>query len=221
MFIINFMPSHYLTKQIKRTLICLLLICSYALSTNVSATSILLLGDSLSASKGMSQKDGWVSLLNTKFQQQKSSLNIINASISGETTGGGLARVDDILTQNKIDILLIELGGNDGLRGFPPTLIKNNLLQITQKAQSKNINVLIMDIRIPPNYGKRYNKLFSQVFKQTAQETNSTLLPFFINDIAIKPELMQQDGIHPNKQAQPMIAALMYKELTKRLEKEK
>ena len=215
------MPSHYLTKQIKRTLICLLLICSYALSTNVSATSILLLGDSLSASKGMSQKDGWVSLLNTKFQQQKSSLNIINASISGETTGGGLARVDDVLTQNKIDILLIELGGNDGLRGFPPTLIKNNLLQITQKAQSKNINVLIMDIRIPPNYGKRYNKLFSQVFKQTAQETNSTLLPFFINDIAIKPELMQQDGIHPNKQAQPMIAALMYKELTKRLEKEK
>ena len=169
----------------------------------------------------MSQKEGWVTLLNAKFKQHNSSLNIVNASISGETTGGGLARVDDILKQNKIDVLLIELGGNDGLRGFPPTLIKNNLLQITQKAQTKNINVLIMDIRIPPNYGKRYNKLFSQVFKQTAQETNSTLLPFFIQDIAIKPELMQQDGIHPNKEAQPMIATLMYKELTTRLEKDK
>ena len=192
-----------------------LLLLSYCLfSVNVNATSILLLGDSLSASRGMSQKEGWVSILNQQFIDQKSPLNIINASMSGETTAGGLARLPRILAKNKIDYLLIELGGNDGLRGFSPQLMQNNLLQIIQLAQSKKITVLLMDIRIPPNYGARYNNLFNNTFSEVAKKTDIKLMPFFIKDIAIKPSLMQGDGIHPNKKAQPLIAQLMYKQLS-------
>jgi len=192
-----------------------LLLFSYCLfSVNVHATSILLLGDSLSASRGMLQREGWVSLLNNQFVAQKSPLNIINASISGETTGGGLSRLPNILAKKKIDYLLVELGGNDGLRGFSPQLIKNNLLQIIQLAQAKHITVLLMDIRIPPNYGPRYNKLFNNTFSEIAKSTGVKLLPFFIKDIAIESELMQGDGIHPNKKAQPIIAKLMNKQLT-------
>lgn len=193
-----------------------LLLLSYCLfSVNVNATSILLLGDSLSASRGMSQKEGWVSLLNQQFIEQKSPLKIINASISGETTAGGLARLPRILAKNKINYLLIELGGNDGLRGFSPRLMQNNLLQIIHLAQAQNITVLLMDMRIPPNYGARYNKLFNETFSDVAKSSGIKLLPFFIKDIAIKPTLMQGDGIHPNKKAQPLIAQLMNKQLSK------
>ena len=124
-------------------------------------TSILLLGDSLSASYGMKQNQGWVHLLNQQLKQQSSPYTITNASISGETTSGGLSRLPGILSNEKVDFLLIELGGNDGLRGFPPKLIKNNLLQLIALAKEKNIPVAIIDIRIPPNYGPRYNNLFN------------------------------------------------------------
>jgi len=220
MFIINFILGYNfanfgLKTSQKKYLVTIALIVSYAFSTNVNATSILLLGDSLSASRGMSQDVGWVNLLNIKFKQHNSSIKIINASISGETTAGGLARLSNILAKENVDYLLIELGGNDGLRGFPPKLIKNNLLQIIKVAQAKNIKTLVMDMRIPPNYGIRYNKLFNNVFNQAAKETNSILMPFFIKDIAIKPDLMQQDGIHPNKKAQLMIVDLMFEQLIK------
>ncbi len=168
----------------------------------------------------MQQKDGWVTLLNQQFTQQNSPLIIINASVSGETTGGGLSRLPSILLKEKIDYLLIELGGNDGLRGFPPTLIKNNLLQIIQLAQEKNIIVLLMTIRIPPNYGARYNKLFSNTFTELARETKVKLIPFFMNDIAIQPTLMQADGIHPNRKAQPLIVDFMAKQLMVLIKKE-
>jgi len=161
----------------------------------------------------MLQKEGWVSLLNQQFIEQKSSLKIINASISGETTAGGLARLPHILKKNDVDYLLIELGANDGLRGFSPNIIKNNLLQIIQLAHKQHIIVLLMDIRIPPNYGARYNKLFNKTFSDIAKKLGIKLLPFFIKDIAIKPTLMQGDGIHPNKKAQPLIAKIMAEQL--------
>ncbi|WNC70391.1 arylesterase [Thalassotalea nanhaiensis] len=173
--------------------------------------SILLLGDSLSASYGMQEKDGWVMLLNNMLEQEKANYRILNASISGETTGGGLARLPGILEKNNIDYLLIELGGNDGLRGFPPALIKNNLLQIIELAKEKNIKVLLSSIRIPPNYGPRYNKMFSDVFANTAKESTVTLLPFFVESVAANPELMQADGIHPTIEAQPLLAKEMKK----------
>ena len=175
--------------------------------------SILLLGDSLSASFGMKENQGWVYQLNQLLHQQKSPYTLINASISGETTAGGLTRLPRILAKQKIDYLLVELGGNDGLRGFPPSLIKNNLLQIIQLAQQKNIKVLLMDIKIPPNYGTRYNKLFNQTFTNAAKISNISLLPFFMESIAIKPELMQSDGIHPNIEAQPLIVTFMKQQL--------
>ncbi|PCI63508.1 MAG: arylesterase [Gammaproteobacteria bacterium] len=209
----KFKPIFIQLGEIAKTRISLILVICCLFSINVNATSILLLGDSLSASRGMQQKEGWVHLLNQQFSQQKSPLKIINASISGETTGGGLARLSLILSKNEIDYLLIELGGNDGLRGFPPALIKNNLLQIIKLAQAKGTKVMLMDIRIPPNYGARYTKLFNNTFSKVAQETKVTLLPFFIEKIALQPTLMQSDGIHPNKTAQPMIAATMKKQL--------
>jgi acyl-CoA thioesterase-1 len=176
-------------------------------------SSILILGDSLSASFGMKENQGWVYQLNQTLQHQKSAYTLINASISGETTAGGLTRLPRILAQKKVDYLLIELGGNDGLRGFPPSLIENNLLQIIQLAQEKSIEVFIMEIKIPPNYGTRYNKLFTQTFTKVSNLKDVTLLPFFMEPIAIKPELMQLDGIHPNIEAQPFIVTFMKQQL--------
>ena len=174
---------------------------------------ILLLGDSLSASYGMTQSEGWVTLLNQKLSNQNAPYNIINASISGETTAGGLSRLPGILAKQSIDALIIELGGNDGLRGFPPKLIKNNLTQMVDLAHAQNIPVYVMNIRIPPNYGPRYSKMFTDVFTQVGSEKDITVLPFFMEQIALDPSLMQNDGIHPNRTAQPKIADIMSKQL--------
>jgi len=180
---------------------------SYSVQNQPS--SILILGDSLSASFGLKENQGWVYQLNQTLRQQNAPYKLVNASISGETTGGALARLPKILAKQNIDYLLIELGGNDGLRGFPPKLIKNNLLQIITLAQQKNIKVLLMSIKIPPNYGDRYNQLFNQTFVEAAKLHDIPLLPFFMETIAIKPELMQTDGIHPNLAAQPLIVEFM------------
>ena len=177
--------------------------------TVTASTSILLLGDSLSASYGMQQQQGWVHKLNKQLIKEQANYSIINASISGETTAGGLSRFPAILSKESFDILVIELGGNDGLRGFPPHVIKNNLLQIINLAKAKQIKVYLMNIRIPPNYGPRYNQLFQNVFTEVANETQVALLPFFMESIAIRPELMQADGIHPNIKAQPQIVEIM------------
>jgi len=176
-------------------------------------SSILILGDSLSASFGMKENQGWVYQLNQELKQKNSPYTLINASISGETTAGGLTRLPRILAKKNIDYLLIELGGNDGLRGFPPTLIENNLLQIIRLGQQKGIKVLLMDIKIPPNYGTRYNKLFNQTFTKVAALSDISILPFFMESIVIKPELMQLDGIHPNIKAQPLIVEFMKQQL--------
>ncbi|TKB45750.1 arylesterase [Thalassotalea mangrovi] len=185
-----------------------LLSCTFA-NPVLAQYSILLLGDSLSASYGMQENEGWVSILNQNLEQDQANYRLINASISGETTDGGLARLPKILATEEIDYLLIELGGNDGLRGFPPKLIKNNLLQMIELAQKKNIEVIVSEIKIPPNYGQRYNKMFNDVFIDVTRQTQSTLIPFFVEDVAVNAELMQADGIHPTKEAQPQLAKRM------------
>ncbi len=181
--------------------------------------SILLLGDSVSASYRMKQKQGWVALLNKKLIAQNSSYKITNASISGETTTGGLSRLPGILAKEKVDHLVIELGGNDGLRGYAPKKIKNNLLQMIKLAQDKNIPVTLYKIKITPNYGPRYNKMFEQVFIDVAEETKSNLLPFFVEPIVTDSTLMQKDGIHPNIKAQPIIAEYVANQFQKIMEK--
>lgn len=176
-------------------------------------TNILLLGDSISASYGMKPTQGWVHILNKKLSEQNQPYTIINASVSGETTSGGLSRLAGILANENVDHLLIELGGNDGLRGYSPKLIKNNLLQMVKIAQEKNIKVSMIKIKITPNYGPRYNKMFEQVFEDVAKVTNITLLPFFMEAVATDKTLMQADGIHPNAEAQPIIAEYVEQQL--------
>lgn len=166
----------------------------------------------------MQEHEGWVHLLNTQLEKENATYKIINASISGETTTGGLSRLEGILAKENYDHILIELGGNDGLRGFPPKVIKNNLLQMIDIAKSKNIPVSIFAIKIPPNYGPRYSKMFENVFTTVASEKNVSLIPFFVEFVAIKPELMQADGIHPNAKAQPIIADIVREDLRKLLE---
>ncbi|SEL46075.1 acyl-CoA thioesterase-1 [Colwellia chukchiensis] len=183
-------------------------------SSSQGTRNILLLGDSISASYGMKPTQGWVHLLNQKLSEQQRAYKIINASVSGETTSGGLSRLAGILAQEKVDHLLIELGGNDGLRGYSPKLIKNNLLQMVQLAKAKNIKVSMIKIKITPNYGPRYNALFEQVFDEVAAESQITLLPFFMEKIALDKSLMQADGIHPNAKAQPIIADIVEQQLT-------
>jgi len=162
----------------------------------------------------MQQNQGWVSLLNNRLALEKASFKIINASVSGETTSGGLTRLEGILTSEKFDHLIIELGGNDGLRGYSPKSIKNNLLQMINIAKQYKVPVSLMKIKITPNYGPRYNKMFEELFDQLADEQQVNLLPFFMEQVALDKTLMQADGIHPNEKAQPIIANYVYQQLT-------
>lgn len=175
------------------------------------AQKFMILGDSLSAGYGMQQQQGWVHLLQQQLQEQQSPVQLINASISGETTGGALARLPALLKEHQPDAVLVELGGNDGLRGFNPGLISNNLSQIIELIQQHNATAVLMQIRIPPNYGPRYVEKFSALYPELAQQHEITLWPFFMEDIAPNPELMLPDGIHPNQEAQPRITIIVGK----------
>ena len=161
----------------------------------------------------MKQSEGWVSHLQNLYNSRNEGITLINASISGETTAGGLARLSKLLDNQKPDILLIELGGNDGLRGFPVKKAKQNLLQMIKIARDKNIPPMLMQIRIPPNYGPRYTKMFEGMYTKIAEEQDVTLLPFFMEQVAINPDMMMSDGIHPNKTATPTITKFMDKVL--------
>lgn len=168
----------------------------------------------------MQQNEGWVAMLQNTFDQRKEGIKLINASISGETTAGGLARLDKILKQQKPDVVLIELGGNDGLRGFPVKKAKQNLLQIIQKSKQQNVIPALMQVRIPPNYGARYTKMFEGIYAKIATAEQVALVPFFMEDIAIDRSLMLPDGIHPNQKAMPLISKFMDKEMIKLIGKE-
>lgn len=172
-----------------------------------AALPVVVLGDSISAAFGIARDQGWVELLGQHLQaeHQSSNYNVINASISGETTGGALARLPDILKQHQPAIVIVELGGNDGLRGYPIKTFRHNLNQLVQLSQSADAKVLLTGMRIPPNYGKRYTDLFYDSYALTAQKYNVPLVPFLLKDIAVHPELMQKDGIHPKAQAQQQI----------------
>ena len=170
------------------------------------AKSLLILGDSISAGYGMSKEKQWSEVLKEKLNQEKISLKIINASVSGETTGGGLVRSDKLLQNNMTSYLLIELGGNDALRGYPPQTVKSNLLEIINLAKTYGSKSIIMQIRIPPNYGNRYRNEFESIYTEIAEETGSLYMPFMLNNIALEKNLMMADGIHPTEEAQPLIA---------------
>ncbi|WP_318451922.1 multifunctional acyl-CoA thioesterase I/protease I/lysophospholipase L1 [Photobacterium leiognathi] len=188
-------------------------------STALSQT-LLILGDSLSAGYQMPAEKSWPALLPPLLAQQAQPTTVINASISGDTSGNGLARLPKLLKQHKPDFVLIELGANDGLRGFHPKILRNNLNQMITEIKKVRSQPLLMQIEVPPNYGKRYNELFRNTYPSLSEATNVPLLPFFLIDIIVKPELMMKDGLHPTAEAQPLIAQFMAKHLQPYLNKE-
>ena len=173
--------------------------------------TVMVLGDSISASYGIKQHRGWVSLLQQYLLQPGNGASgqrpvaVVNASISGETTGGALARLPKLLLQHQPDIVIIELGGNDALRGFPIKALRHNLQQLVVLSQQTQAKVLLAGMRIPPNYGKYYTEMFYNSFVDVAGEYQTALVPFLLDEIAIYPQLMQRDGIHPTADAQQQI----------------
>lgn len=174
------------------------LLCLPALT---SAKTLLILGDSLSAAYGIKEQQGWVQLLRDSLAE-RGQYRVINASVSGETSGGGLARLPALLETHQPDIVVVELGGNDGLRGHPIKLLDNNLSHIVALCRDRGAEVLLLGIQIPPNYGARYTNLFSAVYSDLATRFQLPLVPFFLDQIATRPEWMQADGIHPKAEAQ-------------------
>ena len=182
-----------------------LLVSLGSLLSSVQAQTLLVLGDSLSAGYQMQVEQSWPALLNQKWQDEGGKHTLLNASISGETTQGALARLPALLKEHKPDWLLIELGGNDGLRGFAPTITRQNLASMIALAKEQQTRVVLTQIQLPRNYGARYLRQFEQIFPELAEINDLPLLPFFMDDIALRPELMMNDGIHPTPAAQPQI----------------
>jgi acyl-CoA thioesterase-1 len=183
------------------------LIFTVALSFGASAESykVLVMGDSISAAYGINEQDGWVSLAEKQLRKEGFDVTFTNASISGDTTGGGLRRLPDALDRFTPDLLVIELGGNDGLRGYPTNALKKNLESMAAIATEHGAAVLIQGMMIPSNYGAAYLRLYTKAFEEAATKTNSLFLPFLLQPIAQDRDYFQSDGIHPTAEAQPLL----------------
>lgn len=180
---------------------------------------IMIYGDSLSAAYGIPQQQGWTSLLQKKLASEYYQYDVVNASISGETTSGGLSRIQKTLDQIKPSIIILELGANDGLRGLPIQEMSNNLNMIILQSKKSGARILLVGMRIPPNYGPQYTKLFSQSYVKLSQEHKIPLVPFMLENIAAKADLIQDDGLHPNAIAQPLVLDNIWSHLKKLLKK--
>jgi len=174
---------------------------------------IVVLGDSLSASFGIDQSRGWVAQLEQKLSENEYHYQLVNASISGETTQGGLQRLPNLLTKYQPRIVILELGGNDGLRGLNIDLMKSNLQTMISKILQSNTGALLVGMRLPPNYGQVYTDKFHQMYVDLAQSNNIPLVPFLLAGIATQKNLMQEDGIHPKEEAQSLMLENVWKYL--------
>ncbi|GEK15338.1 multifunctional acyl-CoA thioesterase I/protease I/lysophospholipase L1 [Aliivibrio fischeri] len=199
----------------RRLLTFILILISSQLLTVKTAYSqtLLILGDSLSAGYNMPIEQSWPSLLPDQLNALGKPTTVINGSISGDTTGNGLDRLPNLLKQHKPNYVLIELGANDGLRGFPPQKINANLEKMFAQIKAINAQPLLMQIQVPPNYGKRYSQAFGSLYPKLSEKHAIPLLPFFLEQVIVKPEWMMKDGLHPKPEAQPWIAEFMAKEL--------
>ncbi|EEX36013.1 arylesterase [Vibrio metschnikovii] len=182
-------------------------------TTTASSQTLLILGDSLSAGYQMPIEQAWPTLLESQLASHHE-VTIINGSISGDTTGNGLARLPALLEQHQPQTVLITLGANDGLRGFPPQVVENNLRTMIEQIKQANAQSVLMQIKTPPNYGKRYSDSFADVYPRLAKEFDLPLIDFFLEQVIINPEWMMSDGLHPNSAAQPWIAQFMAQKLT-------
>lgn len=167
------------------------------MAQNAAAGTILIVGDSISAGFGLDTRLGWVSLLEQRLEREGHDDRVVNASISGDTSAGGQARLPALLTEHKPDVVIVELGGNDGLRGQPPAQLQQNLAAMIDTAKTAGAKVLLLGMQLPPNYGPRYTEAFAGVYTQLADEKQIALVPFFLEGVGGHPELMQADGLHP------------------------
>lgn len=181
--------------------------------------TLMVYGDSLSAAYGIEESEGWVELLSQKLANENFPYKVINGSVSGETTTGGLSRMPAMLNTYQPDLIILELGGNDGLRGIPLRNIRENLVAMVSLAQKSGAEVILAGIQIPPNYGSRYTEPFFAQFADIAVAFNLPLVPFLIDGIPQQPQLMQNDGIHPKAEAQGMILDNVWPVLARRLKK--
>jgi len=204
-----------------KPLLALVMVCGLALPAQAaSKDTVLIVGDSLSAEYGLKRGTGWVALLEKQLALEKMPAKVVNASISGDTTSGGRSRIGALLTTHKPSVVVIELGGNDALRGLPLDMTEANLTAMTQAAKKAGAKVLLLGMQVPPNYGGAYGATFSGLFNKVAKAEKVALMPFFlagvadVNDAAAE---FQADRIHPNAQAQPKMLANVWPELKKLL----
>lgn len=209
--------SHYLQLIRRLSLLVLIGLVVLASQTAQSSSSLLVLGDSLSAAYGMPPEDGWVRLLDQKLAQQTmqqlKNVRVINASLSGETTSGGLQRLPDLLAQHQPAYVIIELGANDALRGQNLIQTQSNLARMIELSQQQGAKVMLLGIRLPPNYGPAFDRRLAQMYQQLSVQYQVLLDPFFLEDVALNRDLMLDDGLHPNAAAQPVILARLWPQL--------
>lgn len=184
-----------------------------AAATAATTSTILVMGDSLSAEYGLARGTGWVALLEKRLQAEKVSAQVVNASISGETTAGGVTRLPALLTQHRPSVVVIELGANDALRGFALSATQGNLTTMVKASKTAGAKVVLVGMQVPPNFGKRYTEDFAGLFPKLAQAEASALVPFFLKGVADRPDArdwFQADGMHPNAKAHPVILGNMW-----------
>jgi acyl-CoA thioesterase-1 len=198
---------------VKRLLVLFALIAA-SVSAKAETPVILVFGDSLSAGSGLARvEQGWVALLQTRLKDQEYGYQVVNASVSGETTAGGLARLPRALMLHQPEIVILELGGNDGLRALPIAQMRANLVRMVDLASAAGAKVVLLGMRMPPNYGPEYTEQFRLCYSDLARDKKLSLVPFLLNDIALVPDLMQADGIHPNELGQPKLLANVWPSL--------
>jgi acyl-CoA thioesterase I len=195
------------------------LLCIALQNAVASDHTILVFGDSLSAAYGIRPEQGWVALLAQRLQAQGYGYQVINASVSGETSTGGLERLPRALQLHSPEIVILELGANDGLRGLPVSALRESLARMVQLSQAAGARVLLIGIRIPPNYGPRYTEEFARVFPELAQQYHLPLVPFLLERVALDPALMQEDGLHPDAAGEPPVLDTLWPYLKPLLKK--
>lgn len=201
-----------MTRRIWLALMTMMFAMTVSAAT-VNANTLLVFGDSLSAGYGLKPGEEWAALLQQRLQAQNKEIRVVNASISGETTAGGLARLGSVLDSTKPRWVLLELGANDGLRGYPIKSLRNNLDAMIAQIEQAGASVMLVGMYIPPNYGKTYTEAFARQFAEIAAAKKLPFVPFLLEPVILNDELMQQDGLHPRAAAQPLILDLLWPQI--------
>lgn len=202
---------------ILRSFALVLLAAACSVAANAQSQTVLIVGDSLSSGFGVEADKSWVALLQDRLESEGYGYRVVNASISGDTTGGGLRRLPRALEQHDPDIVLLELGGNDGLRGTPVNVIRSNLGQMIELARDRGAAVILAGMQMPPNYGSSYTEAFAGLYRELAADFGIALIGFFMEGVALEPAYMQADGIHPNEAGQPILLQNVWQVLEPKL----